>query len=170
MGQTQKKNGDGRCLLSDRLSPTFSLPPSHSLFSLWLSLPPIVSLFFYLSLGEPQIGHLITHDPLGSTMARKRRVGGIKCGGGADGRWEGLKEKKRGKGAGFLGASKGVTFSPFSLSSPLYFLFFHQPCFLSTSPVTILPPSHFIPIPSPSNGDACASASVILGLLLCRGY
>lgn len=56
---------------------TNSVLPALFLFCLWLF---FFSLFFYLSPGEQQIGHLITHDPLGNTMAGNQGVGGIKQG------------------------------------------------------------------------------------------
>ena len=66
------------CLVSDSLS--LSYPLSQSLpQSLSLSL----SLSSAISPGEPQIGHLITHDPRGNTVAENRGVGG--CGGGGGG-------------------------------------------------------------------------------------
>lgn len=98
--------------VSHSFSPSFLL----SLFCVWLSFSLPVS--FHVSPGDPKIGHLITHDPLGNTMAGKWGVGGGLNEWG-DGRREDWKERRRGKG-------KGEWICPlFSfLSLPLYFSFF----------------------------------------------
>lgn len=74
-GRRGRLNGALRQRDIESVSPpdAVSLPVLPGLFVLCLTLsfPYPLSLTFYVSPGEPQIGHLITHDPLGNTMAGK---------------------------------------------------------------------------------------------------
>lgn len=70
-----------KCVLRSETSASLSPWHSHSLSPFFLSqiLSISYSPSFYRSPGERQIGHLITHDPLGNAVAGKRgeRGGGV---------------------------------------------------------------------------------------------